>query len=98
MHPEEPNENISDHTHGEYEISENQKRYFTPTTEEVYRRHWRGTPLRSVDGLREHVALDRWLAKVRAEAWEEGYAAGSADSYDNRLDADNPYLDGENSE
>ena len=26
---------MSDHTHGEYEISENQKRYYTPTTEEM---------------------------------------------------------------
>ncbi len=41
---------------------------YTPTTEEVYRAHWRGTPMRSEDGLREHVALDRWLAEVKAEA------------------------------
>lgn len=29
---------------------------------------------------------------VKVEAWEEGYAQGSADNYDNRLNADNPYL------
>jgi hypothetical protein len=28
--------------------------------------------MRSEDGLREHVALDRWLAGVKAQAWEEG--------------------------
>jgi len=58
---------------------------YTPTTEEVYRAHWRGTPMRSEDGLREHVALDRWLAEVKAEKakaererikqrlWDDGY-------------------------
>ena len=32
------------------------------------------------------------IRNAKAEAWEEGYAAGSADSYDGRLDADNPYM------
>ena len=31
------------------------------------------------------------LLPAQVEAWEEGYATGSADSYDGRLDADNPY-------
>ena len=44
---------------------------YTPTTEEVYRRFWRGTPLRSEDKLREYVALDRWLAEVKAQAVEK---------------------------
>ena len=35
------------------------------------------------------------LDSIKAEAWEEGYAAGSADSYDGRLDADNPYRQGD---
>ena len=44
---------------------------YTPTTEEVYRRFWRGTPLRSEDKLREYVALDRWLAEVKAQEREQ---------------------------
>ncbi len=68
---------------------------YTPTTEEVYRAHWRGTPMRSEDGLREHVALDRWLAEVKADAWEEGYEQSIADNYAGLPNAHNPYGQGE---
>lgn len=67
---------------------------YTPTTEEVYRRFWRGTPLRSEDKLREYVALDRWLAEVKAEAWEEGLRAGADDRLWIGL-SDNPYREEE---
>jgi len=40
----------------------------------------------------EFAAYAPMIRKAKAEAWEEGYAAGSADSYDGRLDADNPYM------
>ena len=36
--------------------------------------------------------FDRWLAEVKAQAWEEGYAHGNADAFtEARLDRDNPY-------
>jgi hypothetical protein len=36
--------------------------------------------------------FDHWLAEVRAQAWEEGYAAGDADAHtENRLDSPNPH-------
>ena len=80
---------------------------YTPTTEEVYRAHWRGTPMRSEDGLWEHVALDRWLAEVireaKNDAWFEGFSAGwdecdDPDAFVNdKWDAKtpNPYRQGE---
>ena len=49
---------MTDYTHGEYEISDSQKKYYTPTTEEVRDRSiW----------LSEK-AFDRWLAEVKAQA------------------------------
>ena len=38
--------------------------------------------------------FDRWLAEVKAQAWEEGYKQGSSDNYGSSSDvqyADNPY-------
>ena len=46
---------------------------YTPTTEEVRKAHVTSwfvpEPERAVD------EFDRWLASVRADAWDEGYAA-----------------------
>jgi len=67
---------------------------YTPTTEEVYRAHWRGTPMRSENGLREYVALDRWLAEVKAQAWKEGFTHGSNSPVSGQT-TDNPYRQGE---
>lgn len=39
----------------------------------------------------EFAAYRNMIRDAKAEAWEEGYAQGSADSYGERLDADNPY-------
>lgn len=65
---------------------------YTPTTREIRA----GYAWRDNEGSKTYeVEFDRWLAGVKAEAWEEGYAQGSADSYDSRLDADNPYRPGE---
>ena len=70
---------------------------YTPSTEEVYRAHWRGTPMRSEDGLREHVALDRLLAEVIRKAKADGFDEG----WDARVNAEtitpteNPYRQGE---
>ena len=52
---------------------------YVPTTEEVYRRFWRGTPLRSEDKLREYVALDRWLTEHDREV--KAQAIGDAIAY-----------------
>ena len=66
---------------------------YTPTTEEVRlrysdSRYW---------GEELDAQFDRWLAEVKAEAWEEGYAHGNADAFtEARLDRDNPYRNGEN--
>ena len=86
---------MSDHTHGEYEISENQKRYYTPTTEEVRRVYAIDSYSDARNAMRGE-RFDRWLAEVKADAWEEGYAAGDADAHTkDRLDRYNPYINGE---
>ena len=59
---------MSDHTHGEYEISENQKRYFTPTTGHVRARYVRD----DANFLTDWAEFDRWLAEVRADAFAQG--------------------------
>lgn len=65
---------------------------YTPTTEEVRPAFRKGS---RIDwNSRRGRLFDRWLNEVKAQAWEEGYAQGSADSYDSRLDADNPYREG----
>lgn len=50
---------MSEHTHGEYEVSENQKRYFTPTTEEVRDRY------NTFDDSKTGAEFDRWLLQER---------------------------------
>ena len=49
---------------------------YTPTTEEV-RNQWACEP-------DEYAEFDRWLASVKAEAWDEGYAV------DRRFNAPTP--------
>ena len=75
---------------------------YTPTTEEV-RNGERLARLYKVNGF-DYVAtekispeeFDRWLADVKAEAWEEGYDDGYVDGSCDRERADNPYRQGEN--
>ena len=61
---------------------------YTPTTEEV-----RDDYALLADASRpRHMQFDRWLVEVKAQAWEEGYAAGDSDAHtENRLDSSNPY-------
>lgn len=97
---------MSDHTHGEYEISETQKRYFTPTTEEVRADYI--TLYNSGACCDEHAAevydaaydFDRWLAEVKADAWQDGayHIAGSDNELVTKADNENPYREGESSE
>lgn len=59
---------------------------YTPTTEEI----------RELVQGASAEEFDRWVAEVKAEAWEEGYAHGNADAFtEARLDRDNPYRQGE---
>ena len=91
---------MSNYTHGEYEISDSQKKYYTPTTEEVRN-------LFSWDNAEGEIVakggFDRWLAEVKAQAWEEGITAfdqaiiKDVDDPWSQL-PDNPYREGENSE
>ena len=51
---------------------------YTPTTEEVRKDYWIGTAfsknaMRTSDKIREEAAFDRWLAEVKAQAWQEGW-------------------------
>ena len=65
---------------------------YTPTTNEVRKRYSRGY-------LTEHVQeFDRWLAEVKADAWQDGayYIAGRDNELVAKADADNPYRQGEN--
>ena len=70
---------------------------YTPTTEEVRR---------AVTSFNEHFdhpraaefdgdLFDRWLAEVKAQAWEEGFREALVYGYAGRLDAPNPYRQGE---
>ena len=66
---------------------------YTPTTEEVEERYC-CDPYAFEFGCDHKRSPDfyRWLAEVKAEAWEEGYAQGDADARtENRLDSENPY-------
>lgn len=70
---------------------------YTPTTEEVRRSHWLGTAMRSTDHLRENAAFNRWLAEVRADAWQDGayHIAGKDNELVHVADTENPYRQGE---
>ena len=70
---------------------------YTPTTAEIRKNYWIGTAfskdaMRTADKIMEYEAFDRWLAEVKADAWEEGMYAGKADDYFG--DPDNPYRQG----
>jgi len=67
---------------------------YTPTTEEV-RKAWADWV--TTDWLATEQ-FDRWLAEVKAQAWEEGYDDGYVDGSCDRERADNPYRQGENNE
>ncbi len=89
---------------GSNTVSDGYNKPYTPTAEEVrdeYSFHCQGWCERcgesdDVSYLFHEAEFDRWLAEVKAEAWEEGYANGNADAFtEARLDRDNPYRQGE---
>jgi hypothetical protein len=66
---------------------------YTPTTEEM-RHVYRGSLVQTetniytfVDETQADAEFDRWLAEVKAKAWDEGYV--SSDDYYG--EHDNPY-------
>ena len=68
---------------------------YTPTTKEV-REVYRGCLVQTdtniysfVDEAQADAEFDRWLAEVKAQAWEEGYETGSVRSYGDS--PNNPY-------
>ena len=72
---------------------------YTPTTEWVITGWMKA---RASDGVTADVAIEeinRWLAEVKAQAWEEGYGTGWGDgNYSSNDDYNNPYRQGEDSE
>ena len=62
---------------------------YTPTTEEVRNIFSWNHDGAEVDAK---IGFDRWLAEVKAEAWQEGYAAGKP--YPQWV-SKNPYRQGE---
>jgi hypothetical protein len=72
-------------------VNDDSIRHYTPTTEEVRDKFSFLYP--AFEGQ-----FDRWLAEVKAEAWEEGFDAGERDVHEHELthwdDSDciqNPY-------
>jgi len=50
----------------------------TPTTEEVRQQYTREQPPHVGTVSSKSAEFDRWLAGIRAQAWEEGQASGAA--------------------
>ena len=75
---------------------------YTPTTEEVrYKYSWwtdKNLVARGVEPTDTKAEFDRWLAEVKAQAWEEGKQVAE-DHYVPGIDCDcfpaNPYRQGE---
>lgn len=87
---------MSGYEHGSEELTEGQARYYTPKTEDIRDAYIKYTqPSLSDSGqlfYGDKAEFYRWLEEVKAQAWEEGYAAGDADAHtDNRLNSSNPY-------
>ena len=64
---------------------------YTPTTEDI-RAGWEYAT--AVIGDEGTAQFDRWLAEVKAQAWDRGYEAGLTDFASSMTT--NPYRQGEN--
>lgn len=74
---------------------------YTPTTEEVrelvvagHENQYRDE-LGQLTGISYGIEFDRWLADMKAQAWADGYTAGTHDWRTESLTTPNPYR-GEN--
>lgn len=69
---------------------------YTPTTEEVRNQYSGLSTAHSNHAGQVYInfaEFDRWLAEVKAQAWEEGYDSGAERNY---MDSpSNPYRQGE---
>ncbi len=71
---------------------------YTPTTEEVMK-IYRWSVATERYGLNavykkldiQEAEFDRWLAEVKADAWDEGYTQGNNDMYNGDFPTHNPY-------
>lgn len=64
---------------------------YTPSTDEVRINHIGTHPtLATGNEVRRMEEFDRWLATVRADAWDEGYEATGGRAWHER-EATNPY-------
>ncbi len=86
-------------------LSGDNSRVYTPTTEEV-RGAYEGQLIKVgnnayqlLDEAHAKSEFDRWLAEVKAEAWEEGWSTGRDVWTDRQATAEdmNPYRQGEGS-
>jgi hypothetical protein len=69
---------------------------YTPTTGEVEFYFSRGRGYETgAEQLQRFAEFDRWLAEVKAQAWADGYTAGTHDWRTESLTTPNPYR-GEN--
>ena len=82
-------------------LSGDNSRVYTPTTEKV-RGAYEGQLIKVgnnayqlLDEAHAKAEFDRWLAEVKAQAWEEGYVSGSFDEHEGSPYTNNPYLRGE---
>jgi len=64
---------------------------YTPTTEEVRNAVWLLKHLDTPLAFPDEAGFDRWLAEVKAQAWEEGYTQGNNDMYNGDFQTPNPY-------
>ena len=63
---------------------------YTPTTEEVRNAIWLLKYLDTPVALPDETGFDRWLAEVKAQAWQEGW-----DTKPPYQEINNPYRQGE---
>lgn len=74
-------------------VSDGSTRHYTPTTEEVREVYQcrlikvGDNRFQLIDQVEADAEFDRWLAEVKAQAWEEGYNAKWVETYF----YDNPY-------
>ena len=73
---------------------------YTPTTEEI-RAAYEGQLIKIGENRFELIdeglakaEFDRWLAEVKAKAWEEGYEQHDSDNYSGQPNSANPYRQG----
>ena len=65
---------------------------YTPDEEQVREQYTQEQPPQIGSVAEKRAEFDRFIAGIKAEAWEEGYAVGQTD---HDCDATNPYREGD---